>query len=247
MMHGRADAASVALLIRTIIQLLRSKMRAIVMSTIWLALAGCGGGSNNATNPPVATLKDITVTPANPTLQFGNSVQLVVTGNYSDGSTRDLSSTASWASTDPKIVDISTLGVVTAVALGRTTVDATSGTVKGSTTIEATDGPATKVILHRFGPLPDGLQPNVLIQASDGNFYGTTLGGGTTAHACGNLSGSCGTVFKITPDGTETILYAFGATTKDGWTPNALIQGGDGNFYGPTYGGAPSIGAHSSS
>ncbi|HEX3915060.1 MAG TPA: choice-of-anchor tandem repeat GloVer-containing protein [Steroidobacteraceae bacterium] len=66
-----------------------------------------------------------------------------------------------------------------------------------------------------------------LIEGGDGNFYGTTGAGGTTED---------GTVFKITPSGTETILHAFAKTGSDGETPYAgLIQGGDGNLYGTTY------------
>jgi uncharacterized protein (TIGR03437 family) len=75
-----------------------------------------------------------------------------------------------------------------------------------------------------------------LIQASDGNFYGTTLGGGA------NLSD--GTVFKITPAGTLTTLYSFcpqGPPCADGAGPaSALFQAPDGNFYGTTSSSAPS-------
>jgi uncharacterized repeat protein (TIGR03803 family) len=63
-----------------------------------------------------------------------------------------------------------------------------------------------------------------LVQGIDGNFYGRTLVGGT--------NGS-GTVFKITPQGTLTTLYQFGArVTVDNAAPAGLIQGTDGNFYG---------------
>jgi uncharacterized repeat protein (TIGR03803 family) len=75
-----------------------------------------------------------------------------------------------------------------------------------------------------------------LLQASDGNFYGTTSQGG----ASGN-----GTVFKITPSGVESILYSFAGGTTDGSQPQAaLIQASDGNFYGTTsQGGASNNGA----
>jgi uncharacterized repeat protein (TIGR03803 family) len=49
---------------------------------------------------------------------------------------------------------------------------------------------------------PDGEQPNTLIQSADGNFYGTTLFGGTGNNAAG-------TVFKITPGGQLTTVYTF--------------------------------------
>jgi uncharacterized repeat protein (TIGR03803 family) len=82
--------------------------------------------------------------------------------------------------------------------------------------------------LHSFNGT-DGAAPQAgLIQATDGNFYGTTSGGGANDD---------GTIFKITPGGTLTTLYNFDFT--DGEIPVAsLIQGTSGNFYGTTsYGG----------
>ena len=74
-----------------------------------------------------------------------------------------------------------------------------------------------------------------LVQATDGNLYGTTAVGG--AHGIGSELGP-GTVFKITPSGTLTTLYSFDGS--DGYYPVAgLVQATDGNFYGTTeYGGA---------
>jgi uncharacterized repeat protein (TIGR03803 family) len=80
----------------------------------------------------------------------------------------------------------------------------------------------------------DGLEPSAaLVQGSDGNFYGTTLIGGT-----GPTGG--GTVFRLTPTGTLTTLYAFCSLAKcaDGFSPSGtLVQGTDGDFYGTTSGG----------
>ena len=85
--------------------------------------------------------------------------------------------------------------------------------------------------LHSFDRW-DGTIPAALIQALDGNFYGTTLGGG--------LNGMGGTVFKMTPAGALSSLYNFCTMDNctDGRDPyGALIQGTDGNFYGTTWGG----------
>lgn len=89
---------------------------------------------------------------------------------------------------------------------------------------------------------PDGFFPSApLVQGIDGNLYGTTQGGGTNiSEYCGNQA--CGTVFRITPNGTLTTVYSFCALPNctDGIGPIAgLIQAADGNFYGTTgYGGA---------
>src|ERR1700675_2560578 len=75
----------------------------------------------------------------------------------------------------------------------------------------------------------DGAEPlSSLIEGADGNFYGTTYGGGTNGE---------GTVFKITPTGSLATLYSFcsQASCADGELPYAgLVQGSDGNFYGTT-------------
>ena len=66
-----------------------------------------------------------------------------------------------------------------------------------------------------------------LVQAKDGNFYGTTASSGP---------GGYGTVFQMTPSGTFTNLVSFNSTNGAG--PRAgLAQGTDGNFYGTTYNG----------
>jgi uncharacterized repeat protein (TIGR03803 family) len=72
-----------------------------------------------------------------------------------------------------------------------------------------------------------------LVQASDGNLYGTTQYGGANG---------TGTIFRLTPAGAFSSLYSFsplaaGSTTTNGAVPNALILGANGAFYGTTQGG----------
>src|ERR1039457_67276 len=82
-------------------------------------------------------------------------------------------------------------------------------------------------------PCRDGGAPDAgLVQAANGDLYGTTYGGGTNGH---------GTVFKITQGGTLTTLYSFCSQTTctDGETPFAgLVQAADGDLYGTTIDGA---------
>jgi uncharacterized repeat protein (TIGR03803 family) len=81
-----------------------------------------------------------------------------------------------------------------------------------------------------------------LIQASDGNLYGTTFAGGTAKYC----NGGCGTVFEITLAGKLTTLYNFcsQANCADGQSPQGgLVQDTNGTFYGTTYyGGTDGIG-----
>ena len=85
-----------------------------------------------------------------------------------------------------------------------------------------------------------------LVQGADGNFYGTTYSGGMNdSDLCGK--DGCGTVFKITPQGTLTSLYSFCSqrSCTDGKFPAAgLAQGTDGNFYGTTSAGGTKEGPH---
>jgi len=64
-----------------------------------------------------------------------------------------------------------------------------------------------------------------LIEGLDGNFYGTTLGGGAF---------DAGTIFKVTLEGTITTLFEFGALYGMWVGPYSLMQDWDGNFYGTT-------------
>jgi uncharacterized repeat protein (TIGR03803 family) len=125
-----------------------------------------------------------------------------------------------------------------------------SGGANGFGTIFRLSPAGQLVTLHNFCSLAncaDGSNPNgPLVQASDGNFYGTTLTGGIqNGPTCSFTSASgqavqCGTVFKITPSGTFTTLYEFCSQPNcaDGANPSSgLVQGTDGNLYGTTHTG----------
>src|SRR5262245_24891660 len=63
-----------------------------------------------------------------------------------------------------------------------------------------------------------------LVEGPDGNFYGASGWGGSFV----NL----GTIFRVTTNGALTLLASFSGT--NGWSPNGLLLGKDGNFYGTT-------------
>jgi uncharacterized repeat protein (TIGR03803 family) len=136
-------------------------------------------------------------------------------------------------------------------------VQATNGDFYGTTAAGANPGPApgsgagtvfkitpsgTLTTLYSFcaqSGCTDGDSPEaVLVQATNGDFYGTTAYGGANTCLSNGYNIGCGTVFKITPGGTLTTLYSFCSKSgcTDGELPAAgLVQATNGDFYGTTY------------
>lgn len=95
-----------------------------------------------------------------------------------------------------------------------------------------------ETVLHNFGSTStDGQVPYGLVADSQGNLYGTTMYGGS--HILKYQTVGSGTVFKMTPAGTYSILYNFGANGLDAMYPEAsLVIDIKGNLFGTTaYGG----------
>jgi uncharacterized repeat protein (TIGR03803 family) len=116
----------------------------------------------------------------------------------------------------------------------------TKGNLYVTTLFDGADGGGTLVklytsgtfiVLHSFGSGTDGTEPYAApVLDSTGNIYGTTWEGGGAV--C-----SCGTAFKITPKGKESLLYSFRGG-RDGASPMApLMVDASGNIYGTTTGG----------
>jgi uncharacterized repeat protein (TIGR03803 family) len=120
-------------------------------------------------------------------------------------------------------------------------IQATNGKLYGTTyyggasdvgTVFSITSAGTLTTLHNFAGYPtDGASPSAgLVQATNGDFYGTTVAGGAN---------TAGTVFSITSGGTVAVLHSFDGT--DGYIPVAgLVQATNGNFYGTTYYGGDS-------
>jgi len=96
------------------------------------------------------------------------------------------------------------------------------------TVFEVTAAGPEKVLYMFAGPPNDGVWPTGgLVMDAQGNLYGTTQSGGAYGY---------GTVFKLSPAGTETVLYNFTGGT-DGAGPGSLVVDAQGNLYGTTSGG----------
>ncbi len=116
----------------------------------------------------------------------------------------------------------------------------TVSTYTGCGTVFKIDSTDTFTILHDFSGGADGGVPfSSLIQATDGNFYGTATAGGDSS--CSVIASGenfatyigCGTVFKMDSSGNVDALYSFTGSPNDGSNPfAAILEGSDGYFYG---------------
>jgi len=103
-------------------------------------LTACGGGgsggasSTTSTTPADPILQSIVLSPVNPTISAGTSLQLVATGTYTDGSTKALTTGLIW-STAAGHSSMSTGGLVKGLSMGGDLVTATLGIVSGSTAL----------------------------------------------------------------------------------------------------------------
>ena len=107
-----------------------------------ITITGTSGSVVHSTAPSLtvtaAVLKSIGVTPTNSSVTVGSTVQFHATGTYSDNSTKDLTTTVTWTSSNTTAATINASGLATAGTAGRiATISAAVGTIKGSSTLTA--------------------------------------------------------------------------------------------------------------
>lgn len=216
-----------------------SRIRSIacVCLTTLFVLAGCGGGGGGSAGASFNGSRGggaLTVGGTVTGLGANEAVTLVNNGGdpiaiTANGSFTFASAVAS-GGTYAVTVQSHTPGVACAVSNG-------SGTVGSSavTEVAVACGAGTGRVLYALGVGTDGQYPtSTLVADGNGNFYGTTQGGGTFGQ---------GTVFKITPTGAHSVVYHFAGGTTDGERPQAgLVIDSAGNLYGTTYAGGGAAG-----
>jgi uncharacterized protein YjdB len=141
-----------------------------VFASLMLFLLGVGC-KGFFVNPTLTTLS---VGPATPSIQQGSTLQMAATGTYDDGSTKALTSSVLWSSSDKAIATVSSGGLVNAIATGSATISAASGTVSGSTTVTVTLANLVSIAVTPTSP-------SIKIgQTQQFKAIGTVQGGGTT-------------------------------------------------------------------
>jgi uncharacterized protein YjdB len=132
-----------------------------------------------------ATLVSIAISPADPSLPAGTSRALVATASYSDGSTADVTTAATWSSNATRVASVSNAsgsqGDVTAIVTGTATVTATLNSVSGSTTVTVSAPVVTQVVIS---PAADSVRVGATVTYSAVAIYSnntqTTLGRAAT-------------------------------------------------------------------
>jgi uncharacterized repeat protein (TIGR03803 family) len=110
--------------------------------------------------------------------------------------------------------------------------------VGGYTAVLKIDPTGKVTTLYNLKGSPDGWWPLQVVRDPEGNLYGTTQYGGTGTCNNGPFAG-CGTVFRLTAAGEETVLHSFKGVADGSW-PAGLIRDAQGNLYGTTFqGGNP--------
>lgn len=195
-------------------------------TTISAALSGVTGSTTLTVS--AATLVSIAVTPSNPTIANGTSLQFAATGTYSDGTTQVLTSVVTWSSGTTSVATISnatgSAGLATPVAAGHTTIGASLKGIEASTTltvtaatlvsIRVTPANATVVVgsTQKFfatGTYSDGSKQDVTSAAT---WSSSAPGVATISNAAGSISEASAVAAGSTTI-TATLKTITGSTT----------------------------------
>lgn len=129
-----------------------------------ISLSGCGGGSalpspSSPPSSPQATLTSVQISPLDPTIAAGTTQQFFVTATYSDNSTKDVTNSSSWTSSDSNSATIESKGqaspgLATGIKLGSATIVGTFSGMNSSTllTITSAGGNGDKLPLMDMLP-----------------------------------------------------------------------------------------------
>lgn len=147
-----------------------------------------------------ASLSSIAITPGTVAIPVQVQQQLKAVGTYSNSSTKNLTATATWSSSNPSVATVSSGGLVTALAPGSATISARSGTITGSASITV-----TAATLRSIAMSPATRRTNV--------------GASSVTHVIGTFSD--GTKFRL----TQNMTWAIGASSIATVDANGTVTG----------------------
>ena len=187
-------------------------------SVISATLIGISGSTTLTVTAPA--LQSITVTPRNaPWLQPAATEQFKATGNFSDGTTTDLSATAAWTSSSSLVATVSATGLATAVAVGSAVISAASGGVSGSAPLTVTTATLSTIAVAPAAPAIAAGQTRQLTATgsySDGTSQDLTSSVAWTSAtpAAATVNAATGVATGVAP-GSSVITATLGAVSAN--------------------------------
>ena len=175
-------------------------------STTISATLGSAEGSTTVNVGP--TLVSIQVTPQNPSLDVGATLQLTATGTFSDGTQQNLTAKVRWSTSAAMMATVSSGGLVTGVGAGPATITATSGPVSGSTQVTVNSATLSSIAISPANPAAIAIGLTQQFTATG------TFSDGTQQNLTATVSWSSSAtgVAKIASSGVATAVSA-GVTT----------------------------------
>jgi uncharacterized protein YjdB len=203
--------------------LLRSfaKLSSLALPIALISMTGCG--SPATITKTTISLNSISITPLNPSIAVNATEQFTATGNYSDGSTANLSSSVTWASSNQADATMNGTGVATGMAAGSTAITASVSGVTGSTTLTVT---AAAVTVTSIAVSPSS--PSIATGATQQFTANATYSNGTTGALTSGVTwtSSNTTAATVSSTGLATGIAAGATTIKataDGFTATATL------------------------
>ena len=182
-------------------------------STITAALSGVTGSATVTVPVPIVakTLTSVAVSPATPSIAIGATQQFVATATYSDSTTANVTTSASWTSSNPAIAKITSPGLASALAAGSATITATIDGVSGGASLTVPPPAVTKT-LTSVAVTPATV--TFAIGAAQQFIATATYSDSTTANVTTSATwtSSNPTIAKITPGGVASALATGSAT-----------------------------------
>jgi hypothetical protein len=120
-------------------RIMGSRISALLLALSFSIVAtGCLGSSTRQSKAASSTITSITLTPQNPAVTVGKTLQFSAQATYSDGSSKDITSIATWATSDSSLATVSSGGLVKGMKIGAVNVGVGSGNVKATALVNVT-------------------------------------------------------------------------------------------------------------
>ena len=158
----------------------RIKFLSLALPCALLSIAGCGAPTGSVA-PKV--LVSVSITPSNTSITVNATEQLTAIGNFNDGSTADLTSSVTWASSNSVVAKVNATGVATAMSAGSAAITATASGLTGSTAVTVTPAPVTVTsiaISPATGSIATGATQQFTVTATYSNGSTGALASGVT-------------------------------------------------------------------